>query len=87
MLGIFLAGDGIFDAADASNFRCQQEFAGMLEILANRLPDVYYQQILASRIAEYVSNSPSLAEAFRSARTGKDFEACFKALIEHNRQQ
>ncbi|KAL3925244.1 MAG: hypothetical protein SGILL_000542 [Bacillariaceae sp.] len=86
VLAVFLAGDDSFDAEDAYNFRCVQEFSGMLEIIKNRLPDIYYQQILASRIAEHVAALPSLAEGFRSANTGKDFEACFKSLIQQKRQ-
>jgi exportin-T len=83
MLQAFLAKDNRFNPDDASNFRCIGEFSGMLEIVKNHLPDVYHQQIMASKIAVHASTSKSLMEAFCLASSKKDFETCFKALIEN----
>ena len=59
----------------------------MLEIIKNRLPDVYNQEVLATFSKLQTGVTPQILDGFAAATARKDFEACFKALIEHNRQQ
>ncbi|KAL3917409.1 MAG: hypothetical protein SGILL_004727, partial [Bacillariaceae sp.] len=86
MLQVFFASDNSFNADDANSFRCIAEFCAMLEIIKNRLPDVYYQRVLTSKLSVCASANQTILEGFRTASARKDFESCFKALIQQNRQ-
>jgi exportin-T len=83
MIQLFLSSTNCgFNVEDANHFRCLVEFAGTLEILKNRLPDVYYQDVLVSKLSMQASLSQSIMEGFRSASSRKEFEVCLKALIQ-----
>jgi exportin-T len=81
MLDVFFSKNSSFNVDDANHFRCLAEFSGMLEILKNRLPDVYSREVLDTKLSIQIGVSQPMVEAFRSANTRKEFEACFKAII------
>eukprot|EP00980_Cylindrotheca_fusiformis_P024345 scaffold11783_cov120-Cylindrotheca_fusiformis.AAC.5 len=70
-----------FNCEDANQWRTVTELAGIFEILQERLPNVYQQDVLARKLTNTFGCPASLVEAFRVASTRKETETCLKQLI------
>jgi exportin-T len=70
-----------FNCDDANQWRSVSELAGIFEILQERLPNVYYQEILVGKLTNTFGCPTSLVEGFRVASNRKEIETCLKQLI------
>jgi exportin-T len=72
-----------FNCEDANQWRSVSEVAGIFEILHERLPDAFYQEVLVGKLTTSFGCPPSLVEGFRVASNRKDTETCLKNLIKY----
>jgi exportin-T len=63
-----------FNAQDANQWRSVMEFAALLEIMKQRLVDVYYQDVLLGTLTNRLGCPAPLVEGFRNASNRKDIE-------------
>lgn len=70
-----------FNFEDANQWRSVSELAAVFQILHEKLPQVYYQEILVGKLSNTFGCPTSLVEAFRVASTRKETETCLKQFI------
>ena len=81
LLQYFASRDSNFNVNDANQYRCLAELAIIMETLNNRLPAVFYSEVLVAIFTLQLGVPPTLLEALRNATTRSDFEACLKAVV------
>jgi len=79
MIQYFFRPDGNFNPNDANNYRLLSEFAGILEILKIRLPDLFGNVV--AKMSVQMQLPSSIVESFRLAIDRKQFLQCLKASI------
>eukprot|EP00536_Pseudo-nitzschia_multiseries_P003374 jgi/Psemu1/185823/e_gw1.52.10.1 len=82
MFQLFCRTDGVFNVNDANDFRLVVEFARILEIFKTRLPEVLGN--LMNRISMQIQMPAPVLDGLRTANSRKQFEECFRALIQNN---
>jgi exportin-T len=73
-----------FNAQDANQWRSVMEFAALLEIMKQRLVDVYYQDVLVGTLTNRLGCPAPIVEGFRNASNRKEIETCLKMLIQES---
>lgn len=72
-----------FNLKDANQWRSVSEFAGLLEILQERVADVYYSQVVMGTLAGL---PPALLEGFQISSNRKDLETALKNLVANEKK-
>lgn len=70
-----------FNCDDANQWRSVTEFAVILEVLRDRLPDLFLQEVLMGKFTNTFRFSPAVVENFRLVANRKQMETALKTLI------
>lgn len=80
LLQYFAGRDSNFNVNDANQYRCLAEVAIIMETLKNRIPDVFYSDVLVATFTQQLGSSPPVLDGLRCAANRNDIEVCLKAL-------
>mmetsp|Transcript_1749 Transcript_1749/g.3879 ORF Transcript_1749/g.3879 Transcript_1749/m.3879 type:complete len:1001 (-) Transcript_1749:62-3064(-) len=70
-----------FNCDDANQWRSVSEFAAILQVLRERLPDLYLQEVLIAKFTNTFRFSPAVVENFRLVTNRKQMETALKTMI------
>jgi exportin-T len=71
-----------FSVHDANNWRCVLEVAAMIDILREKVPDVYQQHMLVGLFSQRLGYPPSVVASLAAASERKAIEASLKAMLD-----
>lgn len=74
-----------FNCEDANQWRSVSEFAVILEVLRERLPDLYLQQVLIGKFTNTFGFAPAVVENFRLVTNRSQMESALKDMIKSKR--